>query len=39
MCACLGVFFLVAQVGFSVNFPLKAVNDGLVAVGGFLENG
>ena len=31
-------FLLVVQVGFTVNLPLKTVNDGLVAVGGFLEN-
>ena len=29
---------LVAQVSFAVNLPLEAVNDGLVAVNGFLEN-
>ena len=36
--ASFGNFFVVAQVVFAVNLPLKAVNDGLVAVDGFLDN-
>ena len=35
---CLVELLLVAQVSFAVNLPLEAVNDGLVAVNGFLEN-
>ena len=36
---CLAELLLVAQVGFTVNLPLEAVNDGLVAVDGFLKDG
>ena len=35
---CFAELFLAAQVGCAVNLPLQAVNDGLVAVDGFLEN-
>ena len=35
---CLVELLLVAQVGFAINLPLEAVNEGLVAVDGFLEN-
>ena len=37
-CARLGNVILVVQVGFAVNLLLEAVNDGLVAVGGFLKD-
>ena len=39
MCASFGNFCMVAQVGFAVNLPLKAVDDCLAAVGGVLKDG
>ena len=38
VCTCLVELLLVVQVGFAVNLPLEAVNDGLIAVGGFLND-
>ena len=38
MCASFGNFCMVAQVVFAVNLPLEAMNEGLVAVRGFLND-